>query len=482
MAKNRFSKITRGAMIAGLWIGLGTGIAQAHSLADTLTLAYRSSGLLDQNRALLRAADEDVAQSLAAVRPIISWSVGMTATRAEAQYDASRQVVATDAGTVAVVNVPAGTNISTNISANADLSLSLMLYDYGKSQFATEAAKEIVLATRQTLRKAEQDVLLRGVQAHMQVRRALEALELRRSNVRVIQKELKAAKDRFEVGEVTRTDVSFAEARLAAARSQVASAEGDYARAAEEYRAVTGQMPKSLKAAKPAKLGRSLDSARAFAVQNHPSVIEQRHNVSAAELTIRRAEAAMKPSVNLNAGVGLNQNLDTNQRIGITIGGPIYQGGALTSQVRQAMARRDAARAGLHQVSIGVEQQVGNAYSLLRVTQLGREASDQQIRAARSAFDGIREEAKLGSRTTLDVLNAEQDLLDARVQSLSTQIDQVIASYNVLAAMGLLTADYLNLPVQQYDPEAYYNLVKDAPAARSRQGEALDRVLRSIGD
>jgi outer membrane protein len=166
--------------------------------------------------------------------------------------------------------------------------------------------------------------------------------------------------------------------------------------------------------------------------------------------------------------------------IGLSLGGPIYNGGAISSQIRQLQANRDASRAGLHLAMIGVEQQVGNAYAALQVARASAQASDQQIDAARIAFEGVREEASLGSRTTLDVLNAEQELLDAQANRIAADVDEVIASYSVLAAMGLLTAEHLQLPVQQYDVSAYYNLVNNSPLTRSPQGEALDRVLEAL--
>ena len=153
----------------------------------------------------------------------------------------------------------------------------------------------------------------------------------------------------------------------------------------------------------------------------------------------------------------------------------------MSSQVRQLMARRDAARAQLHILRHSLEQQVGSAYSFLDVARASSEAINQQIRAARVAFRGVREEATLGARTTIDVLNAEQELLNAQADLIAAQADEVIASYQVLSTMGLLTAAHLGLPVQQYDPAAYYNLVKDAPTIKSDQGQALDRILRAIG-
>ncbi|WP_377507602.1 TolC family outer membrane protein [Octadecabacter sp. R77987] len=431
-------------------------VATAETLADALADAYENSGLLAQNRALLRAADEDVAQSLAALRPVISW-----------------------AGSVQYTGSPApGADSLTN---SYQISADLLIYDGGASDFATESQKELVLATRQTLISVEQQVLLRTVQAYVNVRSAVEFLSLRQNNVRVITQEFRAAQDRFDVGEVTRTDVALAEARLAAARSLLSAAEGSLAQASEEFNAVVGRRPNNLQPAAPAPLSRDLNAARAFAVRNHPDMLGQQHRVTAAELNIRRAEAATGPTVNLNGRVAVS-DWDATESVGVTISGPIYAGGRLASQIRQQMARRDAERAGLHITRAGVEQQVGNAYALLAVARASRDAFDRQIRAARVAFRGVREEATLGARTTLDVLNAEQELLDAQASMISAQSDEVVATYSVLASMGLLNAQHLGLAVQTYDPSAYYKLVDDAPAALSEQGQALDRVLRALGE
>ena len=435
--------------------------AQSESLGDALRDTYNNSGLLDQNRALLRAADEDVAQSLAALRPVITW-------QAQAIY---ANTSASTAG-----------GLSDSIDATISVSGSLLAHDGGASALATEAQKELVLQTRQGLVQVEQQVLFRTVSAYMEVRRASEFLALRRSNVGVIDQELRAARDRFEVGEVTRTDVSLAEARLAAARSLLAAAEGSLAQAKEEYRATVGRAPGRLDVVNPAALQHDLEAARAFAVRNHPEVLGAQYGVSASELNIRRAEAALNPRLNLGGTVGLNDQGDATQRLSLTYGGTLYQGGQLQSIIRQAQARRDASRSNLLVVSQGVCQNVGNAYASLRVARASREASALQVRAARTAFRGVREEATLGARTTLDVLNAEQELLDAQANAISAQADEVIASYQVLGAMGLLTAQHLNLGVQSYDPAAFYNLVRDAPATISQQGQALDRVLRSIGE
>ena len=164
----------------------------------------------------------------------------------------------------------------------------------------------------------------------------------------------------------------------------------------------------------------------------------------------------------------------------MSVRGPIYQGGLLSSLKRQAMAQRDAARGNLHVVRHRVMQDVGNAYAILRAAQATQTASREQVRAADVAFRGVREEAKLGARTTLDVLDSEQELLNAKANLISAEADVYIAAYEVLAAMGQLTAKDLRLDVQTYDPAAYYNLVKDAPVPISPQGEKLDRVLRAL--
>lgn len=435
--------------------------ARGETLADVLRDAYQNSGLLEQNRALLRAADEDVAQSLAALRPIVTWQ----AQAAYADATSSR----TD-------------QLSDEISASISVSMSLLLADGGASRLATEAQKELVLQTRQGLVQVEQQVLFRAVDAYMNVRRSAEFLALRQSNLRVIQQELRAARDRFEVGEVTRTDVSLAQARLAQAQADIAAAQGTLAQAVEEFRAAVGRDPGQLAVVSPATLQHDLEAARTYAVRRHPDILAAQFAVSAAELNIARAEAALNPSLRLNGSLGLNDTGDETRQLSLTYGGTLYQGGQLQSVIRAAQANRDAARANLLVSTRGVSQNVGNAYALVRVARSVREASALQIRAAQTAFNGIREEATLGARTTLDVLNAEQDLLDARVNSISAQADEVVASYRVLFAMGLLTAEHLNLGVQSYDPEAYFNLVQDAPATLSQQGRALDRVLEAIGD
>jgi outer membrane protein len=443
--------------------------AAAETLADALVGAYNHSGLLEQNRAVLRAADEDVAIAGSTLKPVLSWSADIT------------QAL----GTASVGDTGFASSVD-NLSVTISLIGQLLLYDFGASQYRIEASKETVLATRGTLLNVEQSILLRAVSAYMGVIEASDFVALRNNNVRLLTQELRAARDRFEVGEVTRTDVALAEAQLAQARSGVAGAEGDYLRAIEEYRNAVGRKPGRL--SPPPRLpavGNDLEAAKALAVRRHPLMEAAQHQVAAAELLINASEADMSPTVSLTGRYGVTENFDSqdyrhNGTVGLEFNQTIYAGGRLSAQARKSAAQRDAQRANLHTVSHDIQQDVGNAYASLASARAVLEASERQIRAARIAFQGVREEATLGARTTLDVLDSEQALLDAESAKVSARTNLYVAAYAVLSATGQLTAQNLKLPVQIYDPASYYNLVKDGPAKKSRQGQKLDRVLRAL--
>lgn len=460
----------RGVAAMALVAALGAPAAQADTLADALVGAYGHSGLLDQNRALLRAADEDVAAATAALRPIISWSADITRQFGNVTSAASGGV-ARDAGSTI---------------ATAGLELTLQLFDGGADAARIEANKETVLATRASLLNIEQNVLLRAAIAFFNVTRQQEFVSLSQNNLRLLQQELRASQDRFEVGEVTRTDVALAEAAVAQARSNLAASQRDLVQAQAEYTNATGRQPGRLSAVpRVPQTTTDVSSAQGVAVRTHPEMEQARRQVTANELLINAAVAAKLPTVNLSGRLALQENLRSRNdsetgSIGVNVSGPIYQGGALSAGERRAIAVRDASRGNLHTVRHNVQQDVVNAISNLVAARASLVASERQIRAARVAFEGVREEATLGARTTLDVLDAEQDLLDAETNRISAQADQYIASYQVLESMGLLTAQRLRLPVQIYDPAAYYNLVKDAPTNRSKQGQQLDKVLRAL--
>ncbi|QFT93835.1 Outer membrane efflux protein BepC precursor [Roseovarius sp. THAF9] len=444
------------------------GGAKSETLGEALAWAYEYSGLLEQNRALLRAADEDVAQAVAGLRPIINWTADITRDFGKAR---SNNLI----------------NTNRDVTFSTGVTLELLLFDFGQTRFQIDAAKETVLATRESLRSIEQQVLLRAVAAFYDVQRNRQFVALRQNNLRLLRQELRAARDRFEVGEVTRTDVAQAEARVASTQGELAQAQGNLAQAIEEYIAVVGREPGTLQSPRQLpNLSGGAETSKNIAVRNHPDILEAQRRVAAADLTILAADAAMKPRFTAQGSLGISEELDSSDygrsgSFGLNMRAPIYQGGLLSSAKRQAQAQRDAARGNLHVVRRAVVQDVGNAFAILQSARVVREASREQVRAAQVAFRGVREEATLGARTTLDVLNAEQELLDARSTLISADVDVAIAAYQVLSAIGQLTAKDLNLNVQTYDPAAYYNLVKDAPVPLSRQGQQLDRVLKSLG-
>ena len=334
------------SMIAASCVGLGLlapMATQAETLADALVGAYNNSGLLDQNRAVLRAADEDVAIAKSALKPVLQWTGNLTQS-----YNRS----VSGGGTT-----PAGFKNSTDsLTTSVNLVASLLVYDFGSSRYSIEAAKETVLATRETLVSAEQQILLRAVDAYMTVIQTQQLVSLAENNVRVLTQELRAARDRFEVGEVTRTDVSLAEAELAAARSNLAGAQGDFISAKAYYKVAVGREPGRLSPPPSLpKLSNSIATAKALAVRQHPDILTVQHQVAAADLLVRSNESALKPNVSVQGSYGLTETFDSQAStrsgsIGFQVGQTIYQGGALSAGVRKSQAQRDAQRGNLHVV------------------------------------------------------------------------------------------------------------------------------------
>ncbi len=458
----RFAPLRR--VLAVVTLGLGSALpAHADSLADTMVAAYRHSALIDQNRAVLRAADEDVASAVAQLRPVLQWVASHSVSKIEST----------------------GVTRSTSVALQGEL----LLYDWGRSQLAIDAAKEQVLAARQALVGVEQDVLFSATRAFFDVRSAMDQVALQENSVRLVGQERQAAKDRFEVGEITVTDVALADARLAASRAALASAQGQLDIAREGYLAATGRKPAPLSAPPPLpKLPANVDAARAIALKNHPAILQAQRAAAAAELGVAAAAAERNPSLSASAqtslGRGASSGVEYDTRlsagVSLTLNQTLYSGGRLPAAHRKAMAARDQARSALLNTSRLVSQQVGTAWANIQVARAQITSINQQISAAQQAYDGVREEAQLGARTTLDVLDAEQSLLQARADKITAEANLQLAHYQLLAAMGLLTVENLKLGIPTYDPSQYYNAVRNAPYT-SKQGESLDRVLRAIG-
>lgn len=468
MSKTGTMGLLRAAMFAAGTLGMlfAPKPGQADNLADAMIGAYKTSGLLEQNRALLRAADEDVATTLAQLRPVLDWLI-------QAGYtylpdNGFRQSTET-------------TQVFTG------LRLQQLLYDGGALNLTRKQAQETVLSSRQTLLAIEQSVLLRAVEAYNNVLLAEENLDVRANNLRLLEEERRAAEDRFEVGEVTRTDVALAESRVADAQANLTSSRGLLINARADYVNIVGHDPGTLSGPHPLpKLAGSVKEAQNLAVRNHPLIVSEQHAVKAADYRIQAAQKALGPSASLQVDVGIRSDSDlpfNRDSISTTLqfSQPIYAGGAIASSIRRTIALRDAARGNLITVQRDVVQNVKSSYVAFEVATANLASAGERIRAAQIAFDGIREEATLGARTTLDVLQAEQELLDAQTSQIDARTNQAIAAYDVLASQGLLTAERMGLAVQIYDPTVYYNLVKDAPPRNSQQSKDLDRVLEALG-
>ena len=456
------AKIRRTVAATFLAVGslLTPGLASADGLSDALADAYRNSDLLEQNRYLLRLQDESVAQQVAGLRPVISFIAQST------------------------FNFPAETQTD-----RLSLQLDMTLYDGGGRRLLRNAARENVLATRQALVNLEQRVLLDAVTAYMQVWRDMQVVTVRESNVRVITQQLRAAEDRFEVGEATRTDVAQAEAQLAQARGALVAAQGNLMINRELFEIAIGRAPNGLTG--PGALPSLPDTeaeAEAIARASHPSIMALQHSVASDQLTLAAVRTDYGPELSLSANTGydpdpdLFQTGDVTTQLTLRLTQPLYAGGRQTSAERIALATLHATEAELNYTTREVLQGIGNAYAQIRIAMASIQASQQQIRASQLAFEGVQEEAALGARTTLDVLDAEQDLLEARIGLIEAQTTLYTASYGLLAAMGLLTVEHLGLDVPEYDVTAYYEAVDGAPMRSvTVRGDRLDAVLERLG-
>lgn len=443
----------------------GTLPVGAESLADAMVSAYRQSAIIEQNRAVLRAADEDAAGAVAELRPALRWIANHNVQRREG-----------DGGSVR----------STSVYLEAEIPI----YDWGRDQLAIDAAKESVLAARYALVAIEQDILMQATEAYFRVRQAIERVELQKNSLRVIGSERQAAQDRFDVGEITITDVSLADAQLASSRAALADAQGKLEIAKENFEYSTGHQPGNLSAPPPLpKLPESLAAARKIAQATHPTIAQAQRIAAAAEIRVAAAKAERRPELSASLRTGAvrgfevsEQDYDTrlNTTLGLEMSQTLYSGGRLSAEIRRAMARRDGARADLLNIARRVSEQVGTVWANIDVARAQISAINRQISAAQAAYDGIREEAQLGARTTLDVLDAEQSLLAARADKITADANLQLAHYQLLASMGLLTVESLKLGIPTYDPTEYYNAVRNAPSG-SVQGNKLDRVMRALG-
>ncbi|GBD44101.1 Outer membrane efflux protein BepC [bacterium HR40] len=425
---------------------LGSGLAAplaAESVGDlrqALERTYRDNPELDAARARLRAVDENVPQALAGFRPRIS-------------VDGSGEAVAgqTDLGDL------------DRRGGSLALTLRQNLYAGGATTAAVERAEQQVLAERGRLAASEQQVLLAAVEAYSATWRDRAVLEFARNNRDRIARQLQATRDRFAVGEVSRTDVAQAEARLARAQADIESALAGLAASTAEFRRVVGADPAASLADPESypNLPQTLEEALARAA-NHPSVVAARFDLAAAQAAVREAEAGLRPSVDVVADAGYAReptvSVDWQRRaaVGLQVTVPLYQGGADYSRVRQARQTVTQRQRDLDATTREVQRQVAAAWEALRAAGAAMTAFEAQVRASSIALEGVRQEALVGTRTVLDVLDAEQELFDSQVSLVRARSDRVVASYRLAAALGELGAANLGLAVELYDPASHY--------------------------
>lgn len=431
----RFLKTT-GAAIAFAALSLP---ASATTLADALVLAYQTNPQILAQQFALRATDESVIAARSALLPTLTQTI-----------QASR---AAQLNRPSAIRDPRG-------QWTHNTTLTIQLFDGGADRLNIEAARMGVLAARQALLQVEQAVLLSTVQSFVDVRRDQQFVRLAQNNVRVLREQVRAANDRFEVGEVTRTDVSQAEARLAAALSQLETNRGNLARSENAYTAVVGVPPRNLRNPPAApKLPNTLEKAEAVAIKKHPRVMQAQFNAKAAELTAKSTFKNRDPQINGQVGYTFGSNFGggslTTDDVTASITGTIniYQGGRLDSNRRRDVALYQQALSNVQQSGYVTRQGLRDAWIGWKTASASIKSNREQVRAAQVAFEGVTEEAKLGARTTLDALDAEQELLSARSQLVNAIRDQYVAQYQVLSEMGLMTAQHLNLGVPIYNPD-----------------------------
>jgi outer membrane protein len=431
------------AVLAVLMASTGTG-ARAETLSDALASAYKHNPRLDAARATLRATDEDVSRAHSGFRPTVTGNADVTHTNTSTNPSG-----AIDGGL---------TSRTVGVSAVQPLFRGFRVVNQVKE------AEAGVRAGRETLRTAEQTVLLDTVTFYMDVVRDTAVVKLRENNVAVLTRELKATRDRFSVGEVTRTDVAQAEARRAFAVSNLDLARANLKTSRGNFERVVGRPPSNLVEPVPnsKRLPRSLQEAISISAKESPVVVAALYREQAARHSVDRIWGELLPSAQLEASYvhrdnpsrTVNDSDVTTIRGAVTV--PLYEAGDVRARVRQAKHTHVARMQEIEQNRTEVQAAVVQAWSVLEAARAQIQSDQAQVAASRTALQGVREEEKVGQRTLLDVLNAEQELLNAEVTLVTTKRNLVVASYALLNAVGRLNVQELGVTGTVYDPEVHY--------------------------
>ncbi|QCI68809.1 TolC family outer membrane protein [Phreatobacter stygius] len=429
--------------------------ARAQSINQTLIQAYRNNPDLNAARAGVRVANEGVPAALSGYRPSVS-----------ATFTASGQYTEAGGGST---GAPGFHTATRSFPRSATLTATQPIYDGNRTANSVRQADQNVLVARETLRNTEQTILLASSTAHMNVLREQAVLDLRHRAVEVFREQLRATRDRFAVGEVTRTDVALAESSLQGAIATESGAQSDLANSRSVYMQQVGIAAGRLAPARTVErlLPRSLDAAVIAGQSEHPAIRGARHGADASLLQVRIAESALYPTLGLSASLfrGADQSSApqvSSASIGATLTIPIFaNGGRDYATIRGAKEAYGQRRIQIETATASVRQAVTQSWAALEASRAQIQAAEVQVRAQTIAVNGIREEYKVGQRTIIDVLNATQNLFEARVALVRAQRDRVVLSYSVLSAMGRLNAPRLALATEIFDPTQHYQQVRD---------------------
>ncbi|MFN4283121.1 MAG: TolC family outer membrane protein [Alphaproteobacteria bacterium] len=431
--------------------------ASAETLDEALTRAYQTNPTLLAARASLRATDEGVAQALSRWRPTVEASADISRTQSYSNTRSPSSRYTTPYG--------------------PSLSIVQPLYDPVAGP-ATERAELDVKAARARLVTTEQEVLLNAMSSYIDVVRDQAILDLNINNEQRLRRQLDAANDRFRVGEITRTDVAQAEARLSRATADRIQSEGNLAASRAVYRNNVGEIPANLVVpTSPANLPVTQDEAVSVASSRFPDVVAADYTAQSARQNIRAIEGELWPELNLRGTLSADRgttNGDTESNsasITAEINVPLYTAGSVASRIRAAKQTATQRTNELDQARRDASETAARAWESLETTRASLRAYDSEIQASQIALEGVEKEALVGSRTVLDVLDAEQELLTAKVNLVGAQRDEIAAAYELKAAIGSLTARELGLQVPYYDEEQNYKDVRGKWWGSSIQGE-----------
>jgi outer membrane protein len=457
---NRVKVVTGAAAAVLLLAYMGPVPVLADTIEAALVRAYQNNPQLNAQRASVRSTDENVPQALSGYRP----KVAVTASAGYQYTD-----VNSTTGGSATDLVRTETH-GTNPPRSAGLTITQTLYNGNQTANRTRAAESQVSGAREALRVLEQAVLLSAATIYMDYLRDAAILEVQRSNTRVLEQTLKQTRDRFNVGEVTRTDVAQSEAQLAAGKTQELTAEANLTTTRSNFRRIIGNEPEALAPGSPVDrfLPATLPGAVDLSLVQNPNVTAAMFGIDVNFLQVKVAEGALLPSVTFQAAVqqSYEQTLQVFRSFGASaiaqLSVPVYQGGAEYSLIRQSKETLAQQRLVLEQTRDQTRANTVTAWGQLLAGKAQVASAQSQVTASEVALNGVREEAKAGQRTTLDVLNAQQALVNARVALVTAQHDRVVASYAVLNSVGRLSPQVLNLNTTVYDPSVHYHQVRDA--------------------